>query len=70
MAQNADYIIVTAGIHEGEFQDRSSLSLPGNQEKIIQEVSKLNKPTTVVLVGGSAIKTTDWKDKLGVILDV
>lgn len=70
LAQNADYIIVAAGIHEGEFQDRSSLSLPGNQEKFIQEVSKLNKPTTVVLVGGSAIKTIDWKDKVGAILDV
>ncbi|AZA55397.1 glycoside hydrolase family 3 N-terminal domain-containing protein [Chryseobacterium sp. G0201] len=70
LAQNTDYIIVAAGIHEGEFQDRSSLSLPGNQEQFIQEVSKLNKPTTVVLVGGSAIKTTDWKDKVGAILDV
>ncbi|MFC3158588.1 glycoside hydrolase family 3 N-terminal domain-containing protein [Chryseobacterium arachidis] len=70
LAQNADYIVVIAGIHEGEFQDRSSLSLPGNQEKFIHEVSKLSKPTTVVLVGGSAIKTTDWKDKIGAILDV
>jgi len=69
-AQNADYIIVTAGIHEGEFQDRSSLRLPGNQEKFIHEVSKLNKPTAVVLVGGSAIKTTSWKDKVGAILDI
>ncbi|KQT18587.1 beta-1,3-glucosyltransferase [Chryseobacterium sp. Leaf404] len=70
LAQNADYIIVTAGIHEGEFQDRSSLSLPGNQEEFIHKISKLNKPTTVVLIGGSAIKTTDWKDKVGAILDV
>jgi len=70
LAQNADYIIVTAGIHEGEFQDRSSLSLPGNQEQFIDAVSLLNKPTTVVLVGGSAIKTTNWKDKVGAILDV
>ncbi|WP_426479237.1 glycoside hydrolase family 3 N-terminal domain-containing protein [Chryseobacterium sp. CBSDS_008] len=70
LAQKADYIIVTAGIHEGEFQDRSSLSLPGNQESFIHEVSKLNKPTTVVLVGGSAIKTTAWKDKVGAILDI
>lgn len=69
-AQNADYIIVTAGIHEGEFQDRSSLSLPGNQEKFIHELSKLNKPTSVVLIGGSAIKTTGWKEKVGAILDV
>jgi len=70
MAQNADYIIIAAGIHEGEFQDRSSLSLPGNQEAFISEVSKLNKPVTVILVGGSAIKTTSWKDKAGAILDV
>lgn len=69
-AQEADYIIVTAGIHEGEFQDRSSLSLPGNQEAFIHEISKLNKPVAVVLVGGSAIKTTDWKDNVGAILDV
>jgi len=70
LAQKADYIIVTAGIHEGEFQDRSSLSLPGNQEAFIHEVSKLNKPTAVVLIGGSAIKTTTWKDKVGAILDI
>ncbi|MFZ4929477.1 glycoside hydrolase family 3 N-terminal domain-containing protein [Chryseobacterium sp. Mn2064] len=70
LAQNADYIIVAAGIHEGEFQDRSSLSLPGNQESFIHDVSTLKKPTAVVLVGGSAIKTTSWKDKVGAILDI
>ncbi|MBE4948095.1 beta-glucosidase [Chryseobacterium culicis] len=70
LAQKADYIIITAGIHEGEFQDRSSLSLPGNQEPFIHEVSTLNKPTAVILVGGSAIKTTAWKDKVGAILDI
>ncbi|GEN75351.1 glycoside hydrolase family 3 N-terminal domain-containing protein [Chryseobacterium hagamense] len=69
-ARNADYIMVTAGIHEGEFQDRSSLSLPGNQEAFIHDVSKLNKPVAVVLVGGSAIKTTHWKDEVGAILDI
>lgn len=70
MAEKADHIIIAAGIHEGEFQDRSSLSLPGNQEKFIQEVSKLNKSVTVVLVGGSAIKTTPWKDHAGAILEI
>jgi beta-glucosidase len=70
LAQSSDYIIVTAGIHEGEFQDRSSLSLPGNQEAFIHEVAKLNKPVAVVLVGGSAIKTTSWKDKVGAIIDI
>lgn len=70
IAKNADHIIITAGIYEGEFQDRSSLGLPGNQEKMIHEVSKLNKPVSVILVGGSAIKTTAWKDKAGAILEV
>lgn len=70
LAQNVDYIIVAAGIHEGEFQDRSSLSLPGNQEEFIHKVSKLHKPITVILVGGSAVKTTDWKDEVGAILEV
>lgn len=70
LAEEVDHIIITAGIHEGEFQDRSSLSLPGNQEEFIHRVSKLNKPTTVVLIGGSAIKTTSWKDEVGAILDV
>ncbi|MEG1591052.1 glycoside hydrolase family 3 N-terminal domain-containing protein [Chryseobacterium sp.] len=70
LAQDTDYIIIVAGIHEGEFQDRSSLSLPGNQEQFIEGVSLLKKPTTIVLVGGSAIKMTNWKDKVGAILDV
>ncbi len=68
--KGADYIVITAGIHEGEFQDRASLSLPGNQEKFIKEAAKLGKPITVVLVGGSAIKTTNWKEDVGAILDV
>ncbi|KMQ64561.1 beta-1,3-glucosyltransferase [Chryseobacterium angstadtii] len=68
--QNADQIVIAAGIHEGEFQDRSSLSLPGNQEKFIHEAAKLNKPVTVLLVGGSAIKTSGWKDEVGAILEV
>ncbi len=70
LAEAADYVIITAGIHEGEFQDRSSLDLPGNQEEFIHEVSKLNKQTSVILTGGSAIKTTAWKDKVGAILEV
>lgn len=40
------------------------------KRKNIQQISKLNKPTIAVLVGGSAIKTTNWKDKVGAILDV
>ena len=69
-AKTADYIIITTGIHEGEFQDRALLNLEGNQENFIHEISKLDKPSVVILVGGSAIKTTNWKDKVGAILNV
>lgn len=69
-AQKADYIIVTAGIHEGEFQDRALLNLEGNQEAFIHDIAKFNKPSTLLLVGGSAIITTNWKDKVGAILNV
>lgn len=70
MAEQADYIIVTAGIHEGEFQDRAFLNLEGNQESFIHAVSKLGKPLTTLLIGGSAIKTTHWKDQVDAILNV
>ncbi len=70
LAKQTDYIIVTAGIHEGEFQDRAFLNLEGNQEAFIHALEELNKPVTTLLVGGSAIKTTDWKDKVGAILNI
>ena len=38
-AKKADVAIVTVGIHEGEFQDRAMLSLPGHQEELIKAVA-------------------------------
>lgn len=69
-AKTADYVIVVAGIHEGEFQDRAKLGLEGNQEEFIRQLAHLNKPSSVVLVGGSAITTNNWSDKVGGILNV
>ena len=63
LAQSSDYIIVTAGIHEGEFQDRSSLSLPRNQEAFIHEVAKLNKTYSCSLSWRDAIKSQAGKIK-------
>ncbi|MCE2997087.1 MAG: glycoside hydrolase family 3 N-terminal domain-containing protein [Cyclobacteriaceae bacterium] len=70
MAREADYIVLATGIHEGEFQDRAFLTLPGNQEEFIHQVALLKKPITVLLTGGSAIKTTAWKDKVDAILSI
>jgi beta-glucosidase len=67
-AKRNDVAVVVAGIHEGEFQDRALLSLPGHQEELIRAVAKTGKPTVVVLVGGSAITMANWKSDVDGIL--
>ncbi|HVU56799.1 MAG TPA: glycoside hydrolase family 3 C-terminal domain-containing protein [Puia sp.] len=62
-ARQADMAVVVAGITEGEFQDRAMLSLPGDQETLIQAVAATGKPLVVLLVGGSAITMSNWIDK-------
>ncbi len=69
-AKKCDVAIVVAGIHEGEFQDRASLALPGHQEEMIREIAATGKPVVVVLVGGSAITMNSWLDKIHAVLDV
>lgn len=68
-ARGSEVAIVVAGIQEGEFRDRASLRLPGNQESLIRAVAATGKPVIVVLVGGSAIIMGDWIDQVdGVLL--
>ena len=69
-AGKADVAIIVAGIHEGEFQDRAMLSLPGHQEELISKIAATGKPVIVLLVGGSAITMNNWLDKVNAILDV
>ena len=70
LAENADVIVVTAGIKEGEFLDRAMLNLPGNQEKLIQSMIQSGKPVIVLLVGGSAITMNNWFDGAAAVLNV
>ncbi|OYZ00355.1 MAG: beta-1,3-glucosyltransferase [Sphingobacteriia bacterium 28-36-52] len=70
LAKKVDINIIVAGIHEGEFQDRSSLRLPGNQEDLIQVIAATGKPVVVLLVGGSAITMQKWIDKVNGIMMV
>lgn len=69
-AQKADVTVVVAGIHEGEFQDRALLGLPGYQEELISAVAATGKPVVVLLVGGSAITMNNWLQKVRGIVDV
>ncbi|MCB0564721.1 MAG: glycoside hydrolase family 3 C-terminal domain-containing protein [Phaeodactylibacter sp.] len=67
-AQESEVAIVAAGLHEGEFQDRALLGLPGHQEALIKAVAATGKPTVVVLVGGSAITMSNWLDEVDGVL--
>lgn len=67
--KKADATVIVAGIHEGEFQDRAMLSLPGNQEAMIQLAAATGKPVIVVLVGGSAITMNNWLSKIKGVID-
>jgi beta-glucosidase len=69
-AKQSDVAVVAVGIHEGEFQDRAMLSLPGHQEDLIEAVAATGKPVVVLLVGGSAITMRNWLDKVNTIVDV
>lgn len=68
-AKKSDAIVVVAGIEEGEFQDRSRLTLPGKQEELILQLAKTGKPVVVVLVGGSAVVMERWLNEVdGVVM--
>lgn len=68
-AEQSDVAVVFGGIHEGEFQDRALLALPGHQEEMIKAVAATGKPTIVVLVGGSAITMSHWMNEVdGIIM--
>lgn len=70
LAQQSDMVIIAVGIKEGEFLDRAMLSLPGNQEDVIQAVAATGKPVVVLLVGGSAITMGNWLGKVPSVLNV
>ncbi len=69
LAKKSDMAIIAAGIHEGEFQDRAYLSLPGHQEEMIRAIAKTGKPVLVVLTGGSAITMGNWINQVDGIIE-
>lgn len=69
LATQCDAVVLAVGIEEGEFRDRAILSLPGRQGELIQRVSAVGKPVTVVLIGGSAITMAPWLDNVPAVLN-
>jgi len=68
VAQAAE-VVVVAGIEEGESLDRAFLNLPGHQEQMINRIAATGKPVVVILIGGSAITMTKWKNNVAAIID-
>ncbi len=68
MVKTSDVAIVVAGIEEGEFRDRASLSLPGKQEELLTRLIATRTPVIVVLIGGSAVNMSKWIKHVDAVL--
>jgi beta-glucosidase len=67
-ARKADVAVVFANDVTGEGMDRPSLSLPGDQDRLIEAVAKANRRTVVVLHTASAV-LMPWHDKVAAIVE-
>ncbi len=68
LARQSDVAIVFAYQWMSEGTDLPSLSLPENQDALIEQVAAANPKTIVVLETGTAV-TMPWVDKVGGILE-
>lgn len=70
LAEEADCAVIFAGLpesYETEGCDRTSLSLPANQNALIHAVAKVQKNCVVVLHGGSVMEIP-WEEEVSAIL--
>jgi beta-glucosidase len=66
-ARQADTAVVFASTATGEGMDRGSLSLPGDQDRLIAAVAEANPHTVVVLNTGGAV-LMPWLDKVAAVV--
>jgi beta-glucosidase len=72
-ARQADVAIIVAGLNHSRYLDdegwdRTNLSLPYGQDKLIQQVVQANPRTIVVLVSGPAIELGQWLAQVPAVL--
>lgn len=68
LARSSDVAIVFAVQHESEGSDLPNLSLPNNQDALIETVAAANPHTIVVLETGGAV-TMPWLDHVSAVLE-
>jgi beta-glucosidase len=72
LAKGADVAVVYVGTNlkvEAESRDRTSLNLPGGQEKLIEAVYAANPRTVVVLMNGGPLSTKWARDNVPAMLE-
>ena len=70
LAGKNDIVVIFVGLtenYESEGMDRTTLELPQNQNKLIEEICKENENVVVVLSNGSPV-TMPWKQKVKAII--
>lgn len=70
IAKKNEIVVIFVGLtenFESEGVDRDSLNIPDNQNKLIEEIYKVNKNIVIVLSNGAPI-TMPWKDKVKAII--
>jgi beta-glucosidase len=71
LARQSDVAIICAGlsnVFEGGNNDRDSLDLPGDQNKLISQVAHANPHTVVVLINGAPV-AMPWIDEVDAVLE-
>ncbi|MFF7331561.1 glycoside hydrolase family 3 C-terminal domain-containing protein [Streptomyces sp. NPDC008150] len=68
-ARAADSVVLFAYEDASEGQDRTTIALPGHQERLIEAVTAANPRTTVVLNTSSAT-SMPWLDRTGAVLQM
>lgn len=76
LAKQSDVAILVVGYtdkEEGEYMiikggDRKSLRLPPHDVALIKAVAAVNKNTVVVMIGGSGIVCSDWRNEVAAVL--
>ncbi len=66
VAKRNKLVVIFAGLtenYESEGVDRTTLEMPVNQNKLIEEISKVNSNVIVVLSNGAPVTMT-WKEKV------
>ena len=72
MAKTADYVVIFGGLNKSGHQDcegtdRKTMSLPYNQDKLIEAIAAVNKQTIYVNISGNAV-CMPWRKQVPAIV--